>query len=317
MTCYYPRSAYPIEGGITFEKPSGHSGNFIKIPCKRCVGCRLDHRTDWATRMMHEASLFESNHFLTLTYSPENLPEHGDLTPRDVTLFWKKLRNRFPLQKIRYVAAGEYGESLSRPHYHAIAFGLQLPDLEGHGKNDRGEILYKSELLNKIWGLGHCVVGDVTYQSCGYVAGYMLKDIKSDYANDGSYQHFNQNTGELTSRLKPFARYSNRPGIGLHWFKKYYKDVFPADCVRTLDGEIRPVPDYYFRKLEEIDPELHARVKQKRETAIWEPKNRWNSTPDRLAVRETVKLAKIGLAKRGSPKTKENRIFVTKKEAKK
>jgi len=262
---------------------------------------------------MHEASLFESNHFLTLTYDPETLPEHGDLTPRDVTLFWKKLRKRFSGQKIRYVAAGEYGEKTSRPHYHAIAFGLQLPDLKAHDKNDRGEILYKSELLNKIWGLGNCIVGDVTYQSCGYVAGYLLKDIKSDYANDGSYQHFNQNTGELTPRRRPFGRYSNRPGIGYEWIKKYYKDVFPHDVVQTMDGP-RPVPDYYFRHLAVLDPKLFQRVKEKRETAIWEPKNRWNSTPERLAVREICKVAKVSGAKRGSPKTKENRIFVTPKK---
>jgi len=263
--------------------------------------------------MMHEASLFESNHFLNFTYDPETLPENGDLSPRDITLFWKRIRKHFSGHKIRYVAAGEYGEKTSRPHYHAIAFGLQLPDLKAHGKNNRGEILYRSELLNKLWGLGNCIVGNVTYQSCAYVAGYLLKDIKSDYANDGSYQHFNQNTGELTPRRKPFARYSNRPGIGYEWIKKYYKDVFPHDVVRTMDGP-RPVPDYYFRHLAVLDPKLFQQVKEKRDTAIWEPENRWNSTPERLAVREICKVAKVSGAKRGSPKTKENRIFVTPKK---
>jgi len=310
MTCYHPLKAFTIEGGITFEKPSGHSGNHLKIPCRRCVGCRLDHRSEWATRMMAEASFHDSNLFLTLTYDPENIPPNGDLAPRDVTLFWKKLRKRFSDQKIRYVLAGEYGEKTSRPHYHAIAFGLNLSDKKADGKNDRGEIYYKSEILNDIWGHGNCVIGDVTFQSCGYVAGYMLKDIKSDYADNGDYLHFNKTTGELTPRRKPFARYSNRPGIGSKWIKKYYKDVFPWDVVRTREGP-RPVPEYYFRKLETIDPALHAVVKNKREAKLLEPAVIWNNSKPRLAVRETCKIAKVSGAKRGSRKSKENRIFVT------
>jgi len=265
--------------------------------------------------MIHESSEFEHNQFLTLTYRDENLPGNGDLDPRDLTLFWKKLRQRFPDQKIRYVAAGEYGEDTSRPHFHAIAFGLFLPDLVRHGKNDRGEILYRSEVLNKIWGHGNCIVGGVTYQSCGYVAGYMMKDMKSDYADNGEYQHYNHNTGEFTPRRKPFGRYSNRPGIGTNWITKYYKDVFPKDCVHTREG-IRPVPEFYFRKLEKLDPKMYQAVKQKREAILLDPRVIHDNTKPRLAVRETVKLAKVGLAKRGSPKKKENRIFVTpKKEA--
>jgi len=258
--------------------------------------------------MMHEASFYEKNQFITLTYSPENLPLGADLTPRDTQLFFKKLRKRFST-KIRYVIAGEYGEGTSRPHYHAIVFGLDLPDLKAHGKNNRGEILYRSELLNEIWGLGNCVIGEVTYQSCGYVAGYMLKDIKSDYAYDGSYQHFNPSTGELTPRRKPFARYSNRPGIGKNWIEKYYTDVFPQDTVRTIDGP-RPVPQYYFNQLKKLDPELYERVKAKRETAVWTPENKWNTTPERLLVRKTVKLAKIGLHKRGSDAAPDNKIYI-------
>jgi len=260
--------------------------------------------------MMAEASRFKSNLFLTLTYDPENLPPCGDLEPRDVTLFWKKLRDKFSEQKIRYVLAGEYGEKTSRPHYHAIAFGLQLSDKIADGKNDRGDLLYKSDILNKIWGHGNVTIGDVSYQSCGYVAGYMLKDIKSDYADNGQYLHFNQSTGELTPRRRPFARYSNRPGIGHDWIKQYYTDVFPQDVVRTLDGP-RPVPEYYFRKLESIDPDLYARVKAKREAKLLESAVIFNNSKPRLAVRETCKIAKVKGAKRGSPKIKENRIFVT------
>jgi len=257
--------------------------------------------------MMHEASSYDSNQFLSFTYAPRFLPPKANLRPDDMRLFWKRARRAFG--PMRYVAAGEYGERTSRPHYHAIAFGLDLPDLVPKSKNDRGEILYGSKSLDEVWGLGSTKIGAVTFQSCGYVASYMLKDIKSDYARDGTYQFINPKTGESFERLRPFARYSNRPGIGREWIDKYYRDVFPADVVRTVDGP-RPVPEYYFKRLEKLDPALYAKVKNKREAAILEPRNIWNSRPSRLQVRKNCKLAKLNLSGRGSRKTSENRNFI-------
>ena len=37
------------------------------------VGCRLERSRQWAVRCMHEASLYDFNSFVTLTYNDENL----------------------------------------------------------------------------------------------------------------------------------------------------------------------------------------------------------------------------------------------------
>jgi hypothetical protein len=51
----------------------------LKIPCGRCIGCRLEYSRQWAMRCHHEASLHTFNSFITLTYDPENLPQDGSL----------------------------------------------------------------------------------------------------------------------------------------------------------------------------------------------------------------------------------------------
>ena len=318
MTCYYPRQLYIVDGKHSVSLPAGHSGNSIKIPCRLCVGCRLEHSQTWATRMMHEASLFDHNQFLTLSYDDQALPENANVNPVDLQLFWKRLRKHYSGRKLRYVAAAEYGENTSRPHYHAAVFGLPLEDGVHFTSNQRGDPLYKSKLLSEIWGHGFVTVGELNHKSAAYVASYMLRDIKSDYVGEGDsdYKHFNLKTGQLTKRHKPFARYSNRPGIGFKWLEKYYKDVFPQDCVHTIDGKTRTTPDYYFRHLETLDPALYAQVKKQREEALLDPKVFWNNKKPRLKVRETCLRAKLSLHTRGTPQKPENRIFVsTEKES--
>lgn len=313
MTCYAARRVYPVEGGIAFEKPPGHSGATIKIICGFCTGCRLDHRRDWSTRMMHEASLHSSNQFVTFTYAPDHLPKNGDLDQTHMQKFFKRLRKEFSPTKIRYVYAAEYGGKRSRPHYHAILFGLFLDDLIFEKNNDRGDPLYGSQTLDRIWQKGHCFVGAVTDQSCGYVASYMLKDINGDYDKRNDYTTVNVTTGELTKRKRPFARYSTTPGIGKAWFDKNHADVFPGDVCRTdpLDGDIiRPVPRYYFDLIAKSDPEMHARVKAKRRAELDSPKNRANSTPERMTVRETCKLAKINAKSRGTKTEQQHTMYI-------
>ena len=79
MTCYKPLLAWrdPYNLGKN-GKPSltfkGHSGlEPIKIPCGQCLGCRLERSRQWATRCIHEASLWSHNCFLTLTFDDGHL----------------------------------------------------------------------------------------------------------------------------------------------------------------------------------------------------------------------------------------------------
>lgn len=128
----------------------------------------------WAVRIVHEAQMWPQNSFITLTYRPEDLPQGGSLNVEHYQLFMKKLRARNTGHKIRFFHCGEYGEKLSRPHYHAILFNYDFPDKKVFSEKN-GNTIYTSELLEDIWGKGFCTIGDVTFQSAAYVARYVMK----------------------------------------------------------------------------------------------------------------------------------------------
>lgn len=324
MSCDYPRTVYRAEGGILFEKPSGGSDGKFAIPCRQCTGCRMEHKRMWSIRMMHEAQMHEQSQFVTLTYNDESIPINGDLCEYDMQTFWKRLRDKHEA-KIRYVYSAEYGGEYSRPHYHAIIFGLDVPDLEKQGQNKRGESLYKSTWLDEIWGNGYTTTGTVTQQSCAYVAGYMLKDSLGNYHKTEKhvdqetgkvsrrlipYISINTKTGECQERARPFARFSTKPGIGATWYEKYKGDVFPHDHLVIQDGKKSSVPDYYFRKLEKENPELHAALKSKREASIWTDAGIRENTNQRRAVRAICRDDRIKKSARGSCHQEENLTFL-------
>ena len=45
------------------------------IPCGKCDECKLDYAREWSVRCQCEASLWNDNYFVTLTYDDEHLPE--------------------------------------------------------------------------------------------------------------------------------------------------------------------------------------------------------------------------------------------------
>ena len=207
MACYYPMKAYRSQTvnpsgkrSIVFNKNQGFADMEVELPCGQCIGCRLERSRQWAIRMAHEAQLHEDNCFLTLTYNDENLPKHNSLKLKDFQKFMKRLRKAFG-KKIRFFHCGEYGEKFQRPHYHAIIFGLDFKDkILFSEQNDQK--LYISPTLNKIWGLGHATIGDVTFQSAAYVARYITKKITGDRAQD-HYNEINYETGEILSERRP------------------------------------------------------------------------------------------------------------------
>lgn len=288
MPCFHPLSAYKLAGGgIEFAR-GGHGRDHanalgaIDIPCGRCVGCKLQRSRDWAIRCMHEASLYRDNCYVTLTYSPENLPPLGSLQYRDFQLFMKRLRSHFKQPNIRFYMCGEYGTATRRPHYHACLFNITFPDLKYYKLNKQGDRLSTSLILDKLWGLSdtQCLVGAVTLQSAGYVARYLLQKQTGDLADD----HYQGRTPE-------FNRMSLRPGIGAGWLQRFRPDVFPCDYVVSVDGHKDRVPRYYDVLNERHDAEQLERVKRAREIA---GQDHWHdNTTSRLRVKEVVQQAAI------------------------
>jgi hypothetical protein len=254
----------------------------------------------WAVRIVHEASLWPVNSFVTLTYAPDQLPQDGSLDKSHFQKFMKRLRKRFPDKKIRYFHCGEYGEQLQRPHYHAILFNVCFDDAVLY-KINNGQKLYTSPTLESIWGKGYAITGDVTFQSAAYVARYCLKKVNGEqgkYAYDRADEF-----GTYTHTVEPeYATMSRRPGIGKAWFEQFKDDVFPDDFV-VLDGKKYKVPRYYDQLLGSEREEALEEIKKQRVKKA--KQHRDNNAPERLLVREQVQLAKAKLLRRPIEETSE------------
>lgn len=311
MPCYYPRECAQSKElnviskdgkrkreflyGVRVPQGSPASKIFdaVSVPCGRCIGCRLERSRQDAVRSMHEASCFEDNCFITLTYSDEFVPKNGSLVKEHFQLFMKRLRDYVsrsaPLgadgqaKRVRFLACGEYGDNLGRPHYHALIFNYDFPDRVFFTVQN-GFNLYRSDILESLWTFGFSLIGDVSFESAAYVSRYVLKKVTGELA-DGYYD----------GRIPEFTLRSLKPGIGATWLERYSKSVYPDDFVVIRGGlKCRP-PRYYDKKLDLTDPDLLCKLKEKRrERAKSSPHN----TPERLAVRRRVKLAQLKQLKR-------------------
>jgi len=299
MPCYGPLTGYySSEVGssgkraIVFDKRRSHSGVPIKLPCGQCAGCRLERSRQWAMRLMHEKRAHADCSFVTLTYDNEHLPEGGTLIKRDLQLFMKRLRKERPVG-VRFFACGEYGDRNARPHYHAILFSCGFPDRRLFSRNGRGEGYYVSEELRELWPQGHNVIGDVTWDSCAYVARYVLKKITGKPASE--HYAVVDGDGQVFDRLPEFTVMSRRPGIGTSYFEKYRDEVLAHDSVIINGREVRP-PRFYDTKFQLTDEVEFARIKRKRRRMATLMKS--DNTSARLRVKEVIQLQKLKNSKR-------------------
>lgn len=300
MTCYYPLHAFKAKSKdvqktqITFRRSESWKGERLDLPCGQCIGCRLDRAKMWATRCVHEASLYEKNCFITLTYDDEHLPENGSLCLRDFQLFMKKLRKKYG-KGIRYFHAGEYGDGPgARPHYHALLFNHDFSDKKKFSRNN-GNWIYTSDELSSLWEKGISSVAELNFKTAGYVARYSLKKVTGKKAED----HYGIMAPE-------YATMSRRPGIGKEWFTQFSGDVYPHDRV-IVDGSHTRPPRYYDGLLGKNDPSTLALLKIKREqkekfviTDHIDGKDilESDSSDRRLIEKEKTKLGQIDLLKR-------------------
>lgn len=304
MPCTSPQPArYIAGGGIEFLGRS-REGRFrggeaapLQLPCGRCQGCRLDRSLQWAIRCMHEAACHEANCFLTLTYSAEHLPPAGSLHYRDYQLFFKRLRKavngrrrgaaRVPL---RFFMCGEYGSENSRPHYHALVFGWRPADLVVLSSSAG---TFTSAWLEKVWGLGQVVVGDVTFQSASYVARYIFD--KQDGELSSKYDvGVDLDSGEIVRKVPEFCQASRRPAIGLSWFERFAEECVSSDSV-VMDGKEFKLPRYYDKQLKRWIPDHFKLIQQERIKRASDPAD---NTDSRLSVKAAVTKARLALGQR-------------------
>jgi len=288
MRCFHPVKAWvPLEGGALFFWAKAGTDE-IQIRCGQCIGCRIERSRQMGIRIMHEAQLHERNSFLTLTY--KNNPV--TLNKEDITKFIKRLRKK---HEIRYYYCGEYGEKKGRPHYHMCLFGENFEEDRYKWTMKGGNQLYKSPALNKTWGHGEVVIGDLTQDSAQYTAAYIIDKI----TGDGKKEYFDMidnETGEITPRLKEFAHMSLKPGIGMNWLRLYWQDIAQGKVV--VKGKEVSLPKMYKQYLKGTKYEVN--IKDEDQKFLEHPEAQKESQPDRLAVKEEIVISKIKARMRNS-----------------
>lgn len=296
MPCYAPLKGYRArevnpsgKRGIVFKAQNGYTDMPVEVPCGQCIGCRLERSRQWAMRCMHEASLYEENCFLTLTYDDDHLPDDYGLCKSAFPEFIRRLRKRYPERKIRYYACGEYGPKTLRPHYHALLFNYDFGDKLQWCPGSSGEMQFVSPELAELWPDGLCTIGTVTFESAAYVARYIMKKQNGENA-EKAYKRVDPQTGEEWSVIPEFTTMSRRPGIGRDWYEKYRGDVYPSDFLIVNNAKVRP-PKYYDNQYEDIENIKRKRVAEAKKHAS-------NNTAERLLVREAVQQAKLDQLKR-------------------
>lgn len=262
-----------IESGIHLRE-----NNAVVVPCGRCIGCRLDYSRQWAMRAVHEAKQHEENYFLTLTYDDEHLPVGSKGIPtliedemsRFMKNFRESMRRKYNVSDIRFFGCAEYGDSSLRPHYHIILFNCPIPDLqERHpipvdGKikwirqyDSNGELLMYSPLIGSIWNKGTAQIGHVTFESCAYVARYVVKKLYGQEAK----QYVDCGV------IPPYVRMSRRPGIGQTFYLENMDHIYEFDNIvfKRGDGVFNVKPGRYCdRLLKAIDEQRYYDLKQNR-----------------------------------------------------
>lgn len=272
---------------------SGYIDRPITVGCGRCVGCRLESSRQWAVRCLHEASLHDANSFITLTYEDDQLPENGSLDLEHWQKFARRVRKSG--RRFRFFHCGEYTDDERRPHYHALMFGLDFrEDRTKFKKNKRGEQLWRSPTLEKLWPHGYSSIGALTFESASYVARYCMKKVNGEKAAE-HYESVNTETGEVTQLRPEYITMSRKPGIGQGWIDAFSGDVYPDDFVVTRGTRARP-PKYYDDRYGAGHPDEMEEIKEDRKE-----KGRIhaaNATEERLKVREKVAIAKTKLTNR-------------------
>lgn len=273
MSCTNPFITYGTQKGLQAEKRTfynkkqwiefineNYNGDYM-LPCRKCLSCKMENARQWALRSQLEIESNPGNNwFITLTYNNQNVPmnKNNSLTLKDddlsnfintlrVSMFRKKKK------KFKYLAGSEYGSRTFRPHYHLCIFSLELDDLVPTGKkNDMGQPYFSSKYIEQIWGKGNVIIGEVNYESAGYVARYTFKkQTKMDYKK---------------LEIEP-EKLRMSKGIGQKYFEDNYEHIYDYDNLYVqAGGKVKnsPPPRYYDRLLEKVNPLMLEMVKADR-----------------------------------------------------
>ncbi|QCS37196.1 replication initiation protein [Tortoise microvirus 67] len=221
MSCLFPVTVYP----------NGKKAPPVEAPCRHCANCRMAKQITLNFAIGHALqdcySRGGSASFVTMTYADQFLPDNGSLRSKDFTNWLKGARTKLFRRKIdlpfKYLAAGEYGGKLGRPHYHCILIGIPRPVAEG--------------VFRPLWRHGHCQTEVLGSGGVRYVSEYISKQIGGRLA---------EQMYDAKGLERPFMRRS--VNFCDDWILKNYADLVSNGWLFKSRGKMRPVPSYYVHK---------------------------------------------------------------------
>lgn len=237
--------------------------NYITVPCRKCMGCRIQKRNYYSMLARFESfSYYQKNldsSFVTLTYDDDNLPANGSLSIDESKKFVKRLREHlsrsdFPTRFIqsfgrqievpdfKYYICGEYGEETFRPHYHIILFGVNT--------------FIASDFARRAWSKGNITVSALNGARIRYCMKYIDKQFDSDIVPDNSFQ-------------VPFSTWSK--GLGQDFIMDNFESVLKNNGINN-GGVITPLNQYY-RRLYGIESNVNIMDLQKEQIELALQKN--------------------------------------------
>ena len=320
---------FPKPGEITSETglfDLVKRGSMIQVPCGKCEDCRLSYSRQWAVRCIKEAEQWPNSCMITLTYDEEHVPknyrfdvETGEIEDYVLTLvksdfqkFMKRLRKAFtngsyskdgktwkfePNNNIRYYMCGEYGETHGRPHYHVLLFNFEAPDRERHHINENGNPQDTSKLIEALWGNGFITINEINFETCAYVARYIMKKQKGSGAKEWY---------EKQGVVPEYVDMSRRPGIGYKYFEENKDKIYASDeiFINTRKGvQVFKPARYYDNLYDGINHERMLELKDQRKEVAQIAQagtlaNTSLSSSEYLEVKEENKKTKIKSLKR-------------------
>lgn len=307
MACTKPKCMLVAKGqkamfaGDCFgEKPgschviNGIERKLVYVPCGRCIACRRDRRMDYTVLQCLEASLYDDNWFITLTYADDCVDwEVRSLLPKQLSDFNELMRKycAYHGAKYRFFGCGEYGDLRRRPHYHLSVFGLpasllgleDADDIKVSRRNglntgvlrschncqldENGNPFWQSRVISDRWVFGSHKIYRANKDTFQYVAGYVTKKLFGESAKE--------------QRLDGFANeYScqSRPSIGFPWYQKYKSALSYVDGDRLVNDTIScfglpdwRVPRVMRRWQERYEPEKYDALKYWQSLNFCEP----------------------------------------------
>lgn len=206
-------------------------GNYYQVPCRWCMGCRIDKRNMWNNRIRWE--VFEQqkkgfrSSFVTLTYNELNY--RGGVCKKDIIDFNKRLREHLSRNSdvrnnkdFKYFISSEFGDENNRGHYHGCYVGLESNFLDS--------------FIRKTWKKGFHSCKPLLPSGIAYTVKYLDKQIFGP-----------ETKGLPLDAILDFPFTLKSKGIGANYLKENSDNALESGVIFS-EGKYIKFPSYYAKK---------------------------------------------------------------------